>query len=61
MKNTFKWLMLLILVVHFTVQAYAKVDKQREVRAVIHNYINGTSNGEPELIKKHFMSVLPYY
>ena len=54
MKNTFKWLMLLILVVHFTVQAYAKVDEQREVRAVIHNYINGTSNGEPELIKKAF-------
>lgn len=54
MKQTFKWLMLLILVVHFTAQAHAKVDEQREVRAVIHKYINGTSNGEPELIKKAF-------
>ena len=54
MKQMFKWLMLLILVVHFTAQAHAKVDEQRAVRAVIHNYINGTSKGEPELIKSAF-------
>lgn len=54
MKRLFKHLLQLVLLVNFSAFANHNLDDQLAVKAVIQHYIDGTSKGDPSLIKRAF-------